>query len=66
MTCWEYNSCPKDKYEKCPAYPQNGHDCWTVTGRKYGCGKNEAPSFFEKLFFCKNSCDFFKTYIRQF
>ena len=39
MTCWEYNKCPKEGYENCLAYPQNGYDCWTVTGKKHNCGK---------------------------
>ena len=66
MTCWEYNNCPKEVHENCPAYPDNGRDCWTVTERKYNCGNIEAPSFFEKLYFCKYNCTFFKTHIRSF
>ena len=66
MTCWEYNNCPKERYESCPSYPDNGRDCWTVTGKKYNCGKSEAASFFEKLYFCKSNCNFFKTYINRF
>ena len=66
MTCWEYNNCPKDTYEECPAYPQTGHDCWTVTGKKYNKGNSEAASFFEKLYFCKSNCNFFRTHIQRF
>jgi len=66
MTCWEYNNCPKDTYKECPAYPQNGYDCWVVTDKKYNRGKSEAASFFEKFNFCKNDCNFFKTYINRF
>ena len=66
MTCWEYNNCPKEVYENCPAYPDHARDCWTVTERKYNCGNIEAPSFFEKLYFCKYNCTFFKTHIRSF
>jgi len=66
MTCWEYNNCPKDTYEKCPAYPESEHDCWTVTGKKYNCGKSEAAIIIEKLYFCKNECNFFKTHIQRF
>jgi hypothetical protein len=66
MTCWEYNNCPKEGYENCPAYPANGRNCWTVTEKKYDKGKSEALSFLEKLYFCKNNCNFFKTHVRSF
>ena len=66
MTCWKYNNCPKDKYEECPAYPDNGRDCWSVTEKKYDKGKSEASSILEKLYLCKNNCNFFKTYLHSF
>ena len=66
MTCWQYNNCPKEEYYNCPAYPDNGRDCWIVTGKKYNRGKNEASTFFEKLGFCKSNCNFFKIYIQRF
>ena len=56
----------KEEYENCPAYPEHARDCWKVTENKYNCSKNEAPSFFKKLFFCKNDCKYFKTYLQSF
>jgi len=65
MTCWEYNNCPKDKYKKCTAYPDNGRYCWSLTGNKYDNGKSEALSFLEKLNFCQNNCNFFKEHLQS-
>ncbi len=30
MNCWEYINCGSQ--QKCPAFPDNGRECWSVTG----------------------------------
>ncbi|MBR9704900.1 hypothetical protein GOV12_05790 [Candidatus Pacearchaeota archaeon] len=31
--CWEFEKCPKDVRDKCPAYKYNsGRECWFIAG----------------------------------
>ena len=32
MNCWEFQKCKNELKEQCSAYPNNGKDCWKVTG----------------------------------
>jgi methyl-accepting chemotaxis protein len=57
--CWEYKKCGKDKDGACPAYPNNGLDCWRVTGTL--CDGTEQGSFKEKIAKCRE-CGFYQEY----
>lgn len=61
MNCWEFMNGPKDKYEGCPAYPDNGYDCWKVPFTKcvYDNGKCVAPTILERATYCQR-CDFYR------
>ncbi len=65
LNCWNFKNCPKDTYEKCPAYPDRGMDCWKVTGTKCEKGIIEKKTIYEKIKYCRN-CDFFINYAHKF
>lgn len=65
MMCWEIVKCAEEVREKCPAYPDNGMDCWKVTGTMCAQGKYEKATLTEKLTHCMN-CEFYKQYAHKF
>ncbi len=57
VLCWEIKNCPEGRRNGCPAYPDNGSDCWMVTGTR--CGGEEQGTYQDKMGNCRK-CD---TYI---
>lgn len=57
MNCWEYKNCPEEVLQNCPAYPENGSDCWLVTGVQCDDGKIEFASLEEQIVYC-GKCGF--------
>ncbi len=57
VTCWEMKNCPPDRRNSCPAYPDQGNQCWVVTGTL--CGGQEQGSYREKMANCRK-CDVYK------
>lgn len=60
--CWEFQDCSKEVCDTCNAYPNMGRLCWMVTGTKCAQGKYEKAVLSEKLTYCINSCNYYKTY----
>jgi len=56
VKCWEMKNCPPERRDNCPAYPDQGNACWTVTGTM--CGGKEQGSYHEKIENCRK-CDVF-------
>ncbi len=56
VTCWEMKNCPSERRDACPAFPDQGNACWTVTGTQ--CGGREQGSYHEKIANCRK-CDVF-------
>jgi hypothetical protein len=61
LNCWEFKKCGKGICRTCPAYPDNGLECWKVTGTKCGAGKLTMASIEQKLMFCVK-CTFYIQY----
>ncbi len=57
VLCWDVKECPEDRRAICPAYPDNGSDCWMVTGTQ--CGGEEQGTYREKMVSCRQ-CDTYK------
>jgi len=57
VTCWEMKNCPSERRDICPAYPNQGSTCWTVTGTQ--CGGKEQGSYHEKIANCRK-CNVFE------
>ncbi|MCL6471465.1 MAG: hypothetical protein K6T91_01425 [Firmicutes bacterium] len=57
MNCWEFKNCGRDKTGDCPAYPNNGNECWRVAGTM--CGGKVQGTFAQKLANCME-CDYYK------
>lgn len=57
MNCWEFKNCGRDKSKDCPAYPNNGTNCWRVAGTM--CGGKVQGTFAQKLANCME-CDYYK------
>nr|MBF0223197.1 CZB domain-containing protein [Desulfobulbaceae bacterium] len=49
--CWDVKNCPTDRRNGCPAYPNTGHECWSVTGTL--CGGQEQGTYHEKMANCR-------------
>ena len=49
--CWEVKNCPTERHNSCPAYPENGQECWSVTGTL--CGGKEQGTYQEKMANCR-------------
>lgn len=49
--CWDVKNCPTDRRNGCPAYPNTGHECWSVTGTL--CGGQEQGTYQEKMANCR-------------
>lgn len=58
MNCWEYKNCPEEVFNICPAYPESGSACYTITGVKCVEGKIEFASLDEQVAHC-GKCDFY-------
>lgn len=65
VPCWEYKQCGREKGGKkekemgvCPAWPNHGYSCASVTGTY--CGGVVQESFAKKIANCAK-CDFFKS-----
>ncbi len=58
MNCWEYKNCREEVFKICPAYPESGSACYTVTGVKCGEGKVEFASLDEQVAHC-GRCEFY-------
>jgi len=56
MNCWEYLHC--DRQDDCPAYPDHGRVCFSVTGTM--CHGEVQGSYQEKIKNCRESCDFYQ------
>lgn len=54
--CWEIMGCPKDRRNKCSAYPEYGTRCWVVSATL--CGGNRQGGYEEKIDHCR-SCRFY-------
>lgn len=63
--CWEYNHCPEEMCRTCPAYPHMGKECWKVTGTNCAEGSLRKATFSEKILYCRNSCDFYKRWLKN-
>ena len=62
-TCWEDKNCGREEggakvaeLGVCPAYPNNGRDCWMIAGTF--CGGQTQGTFAEKLGNCQQ-CGFY-------
>lgn len=63
MNCWEYKECGREEGGKnaeelgvCPAWPDNGADCWFMAGTL--CGGRPEGTYADKLGSCR-TCDFY-------
>jgi methyl-accepting chemotaxis protein len=54
MNCWQFMKCGNE--QQCPAYPDNGRDCWHVTGTL--CGGEVQGTAEEKRETCLFRCEF--------
>lgn len=63
--CWEFNNCPEPTRLRCPAYPDNGRECWKVTGTQCAEGRDSKKSLSEKILYCRNECLFYKKHLRS-
>jgi len=59
MNCWEFKNCPEGVFNTCPAFPENGSACYTITGVKCVEGKIESASLDEQVAHC-GKCDFYE------
>lgn len=57
MNCWEMKNCGRDKSNDCPAYPDNGQECWKVAGTM--CGGQVQGTYAQKLANCME-CEVYK------
>ncbi len=64
MSCWDYMKCGREKggdkegeYGTCPAYPDQGDDCWEVVGTF--CKGEIQGSIAQKIDSC-SKCQWYK------
>lgn len=64
MNCWEHMKCGREEggdnaaeFGVCPAYPNNGRDCWFVAGTL--CGGQVQGTHAEKLGNCQG-CEYYE------
>jgi len=62
--CWEVNECPDSVRDGCRAYPNSGRQCWKVTGTLCNGGLIEKDTYAEKILYCRNSCKYYRKYIK--
>jgi hypothetical protein len=55
VNCWEYKKCRKEK--ECPAYPNHGRICFSVTGTV--CLGEVQGTYQEKIKMCRERCTFY-------
>lgn len=55
--CWDVKNCPTSRRNSCPAYPNNGSDCWGVTATL--CGGEEQGTYHEKMASCRK-CELYR------
>lgn len=58
VQCWEFLKCPTDRKEKCPAYPNQGRICFSVSGTL--CRGELQGNYQAKKPECLAKCDFYK------
>jgi len=56
VNCWEYVDCNRE--DQCPAYPNDGRVCFSVTGTI--CRGEVQGTYQEKIKKCRELCDFYK------
>ncbi len=57
MNCWQFNHCPRDRYEVCSAFTKKaGKSCWLVAGTL--CEGKVQGFLASKIGDCRK-CDFF-------
>jgi hypothetical protein len=56
VRCWEFRKCGKEK--ECPAYPNNGFNCWTV--KSTVCRGQVQGEYHEKIGGCRHLCDYYQ------
>ena len=57
LQCWDAKKCPTDRKEKCPAYPDQGRICFSVSGTL--CRGEVQGNYLAKKAECEKLCDFF-------
>jgi methyl-accepting chemotaxis protein len=57
LQCWEAKDCPISRRNQCPAYPDQGRICFSVTGTL--CRGEVQGNYMEKKAECEAKCDFF-------
>ncbi len=65
MNCWEFMNCREDTYKKCPAYPNQGLDCWKVTGTWCAKGTIQKATAKEKITHCR-TCNFYQQHANKY
>lgn len=55
--CWDVLACGRQGV--CPAYPDNGRNCFAVTSTL--CGGEEQGSYQEKINKCRRACGFYES-----
>ncbi len=63
VKCWEVKNCPDDRRSKCPASPDHGDKCWTVTATL--CGGKEQGTYHDKMENCRK-CDVYRMIREEF
>ena len=63
--CWEFLNCPSEVRASCPAYPDYGRECWKTTGTRCEGGKLVKATLEEKILYCRNECEFYKTCLKE-
>ena len=58
MNCWEFQKCKQELKDKCPAHPNNGKDCWKVTGTL--CNGIQQGTKEKKIHQC-SICNYYKS-----
>jgi hypothetical protein len=58
VNCWEYKNCREDVFKICPAYPEDGSACYTLSGVKCGESMQEFASLDEQVGYC-SKCSFY-------
>ena len=56
VNCWEYMDCFREA--QCPAFPNNGRVCFSVTGTV--CRGEVQGTYQDKIKICRESCDFYR------
>ncbi len=56
VNCWEYLQCRKK--DECPAHPNHGRVCFSVTGTI--CQGEVQGTYSEKIKKCRESCSFYR------